>query len=178
MRTPVRLRPLTAEEATEVRRLANSRKAAIRLVQRARLIAFMLDDPNLYAGAAGLKAGFGTTGAGPVWVRRFNEAGLAGLEDKPRPGRQPTHSPEVRGQLVALALQKPSGLGYPFELWTLERLQGAFEQRHGVHLSDSTIWEWLAEEGLEWKRQQSWFHDVPRHDPEFAAKRGPSSPPM
>ena len=38
MRTPVRLRSLTAEEVTEVRRLANSRKEAIRLVQRARLI--------------------------------------------------------------------------------------------------------------------------------------------
>jgi transposase len=177
MRTAVRLRTLTAEEVTQVRRLANSRKAAARLVQRARLITFMLDDPNLYAGDAGLKAGFRTNGSGAMWVRRFNEAGVAGLEDKPRPGRQPTHSPEVRGQLVALAIQKPGSLGYPFELWTLERLQRAFEERHGVHLSDSTIWEWLAAEGLEWKRQQSWFHDVPRHDPEFVEKRGPSSPP-
>ncbi len=177
MRTPVRLRTLTAEEVTAVRRLANSRKEAARLVQRARLITFLLDDPTLYAGDAGLKAGFSTHGSGAMWVRRFNEAGVAGLEDKARPGRQPTHSREVRGQLVALAIQKPSSLGYPFELWTLERLQRAFEERHGVHLSDSTIWEWLAAEGLEWKRQQSWFHDVPRHDPEFVAKRGPSSPP-
>lgn len=177
MRTPIRLRTLTAEEVTEVRRLTDARKEAIRLVQRARLIVFMLDDPHLYAAEAGLKAGFRTNGAGATWVRRFNEAGIAGLQDKPRPGRKPTHRPEVRGQLVALAVQKPSGLGYPFALWTLERLQGAFEERHGVHLSDSTIWEWLAEEGLEWKRQQSWFHDVPRHDPEFVEKRGPSSPP-
>jgi transposase len=137
----------------------------------------MLDDLNLYAGDAGLKAGFRTNRSGAMWVRRFNEAGVAGLEDKPRPGRQPTHSPEVRGQLIALAIQKPSSLGYPFELWTLERLQRAFEERHGVHLSDSTIWEWLAAEGLEWKRQQSWFHDVTRHDPEFVEKRGPSLPP-
>ncbi len=178
MRTPVRLRTLTDEEVTEVRRLANSRKEAIRLVQRAQLITLMLDDSNLYAGEAGLRVGFRTPGSGAMWVRRFNEAGVAGLEDKPRPGRQPTHGPEVRGQLVALAIQKPSRLGYPFELWTLERLQRAFEERHGVHLSDSTIWEWLAAEGLEWKRQQSWFHDVPRHDPEFVEKRGPSSQPI
>ena len=177
MRTPVRLRSLTAEEVTEVRRLANSRKEAIRLVQRARLITLMLDDTNLYAGGAGLRVGFRTPGSGAMWVRRFNEAGVAGLQDKPRPGRQPTHGPEVRGQLVALAIQKPSRLGYPFELWTLERLQRAFEERHSVHLSDSTICEWLAAEGLEWKRQQSWFHDVPRHDPEFVEKRGPSWPP-
>lgn len=177
MRPPVRLRTLTAEEVTAVRRLANSRKEPIRLVQRARVIVGLLDDPSLYASDAGLKAGFRSNVMGAVWVRRFNEAGLAGLEDKPRPGRQRVHSAEVRGQLVALAVQKPGGLGYPFELWTLERLQRAFEERHGVHLSDSTIWEWLAEEGLQWKRQQSWFHDAPRHDPEFVEKRGPSLPP-
>jgi transposase len=165
MRTPVRLRTLTAEEATEVQRLAKSRKEAVRLVQRARLIVMMLEDATLYAGEAGVKAGFRSKGAGPLWVGRFNEAGLDGLQDKPRSGRQPTHSPEVHGQLVALALQKPGNLGYPFALWTLERLQRAFEERHGVHLSDSTIWEWLAEEGLGWKRQQSWFHEVAHHDP-------------
>lgn len=177
MRPPVRLRTLTAEEVIAVRRLANSRKEPIRLVQRARIIVGLLDDPSLYASDAGLKAGFRSNVMGAVWVRRFNEAGLAGLQDKPRPGRQRVHSAEVRGQLVALAVQKPRSLGYPFELWTLERLQRAFEERQGVHLSDSTIWEWLAEEGLQWKRQQSWFHDAPRHDPEFVEKRGPSSPP-
>ena len=65
-------------------------------------------------------------------------------------------------------------LGYPFELWTLERLQRAFEERQQVHLSDSTIWEWLEAEGLEWKRQQSWFHNAEKHDPEFVEKRGAS----
>jgi transposase len=52
-------------------------------------------------------------------------------------------------------------------------LQTAFEARQGVHLSDSTIWTWMAEEGFEWKRQQSWFQDAEKHDPEFAEKRGP-----
>jgi transposase len=80
----------------------------------------------------------------------------------------------VRSALISLAVQKPASLGLPFALWTLERLQTAFYQRHGVHLSDSTIWTWLADEGLHWKRQQSWGHDAPRHDPAFVAKRGPS----
>ncbi|HYG36604.1 MAG TPA: helix-turn-helix domain-containing protein [Clostridia bacterium] len=174
MRTPARLRTLTTEEVKEIQRLARSRKDPIRLVQRARIIAFMLEDPSLYASDAGLKAGFRSTSVGSDWVRRFNERGIAGLQDQDRPGRQPVHSTEVRSALVALALQKPSSLGYPFELWTLERLQQAFQEREGVHLSDSTIWEWLAAEGLEWKRQQSWFHDAEKHDPDFAEKRGPS----
>ena len=91
-----------------------------------------------------------------------------------RPGRQPTHKPEVRSALIALATQKPNTLGYPFKLWTLERLQRAFEERNHTHLSDSTIWEWLDAEGLEWKRQESWFHEAAKHDPEFVEKRGAS----
>jgi transposase len=66
--------------------------------------------------------------------------------------------------------------GLTFELWTLERLQTAFQERCGIHLSDSTIWEWLDAEGLEWKRQEIWFHEAEKHDPEFIEKRGASSP--
>ncbi len=174
MRTPVKLRTLTAEEVIEIKRLASSRKEPIRLVQRARIIASMIEDQRLYATEAGLNAGFASAVTGPTWVRRFNEKGIAGLEDQPRPGRQPIYGDEVHSQLVGLATQKPRTLGYPFALWTLERLQVAFQERYGVHLSDSTIWEWLAAEGLEWKRQESWFHDAQKHDPEFVEKRGAS----
>jgi transposase len=177
MRTPVKLRTLTAEEVPEIKRLASSRKEPIRLVQRARIIAFMLEDSSLYASEAGQRAGFASVVSGPVWVRRFNESGLAGLADQPRPGRTPTHGQEVHSQLVNLATQKPKNLGYPFELWTLERLQTAFQERYGLHLSDSTIWEWLDAEGLEWKRQESWFHEAEKHDPQFVEKRGASSQP-
>jgi transposase len=79
--------------------------------------------------------------------------------------------------LIGLAIQKPRSLGYPFALWTLERLQRAFEEREGIHLSDSTIWTWMADEGFAWKRQESWFHDAENHDPEFVEKRGASSRP-
>ena len=157
MRPAVKLRSLTTEEETEIRRLTASRKAPHRLVQRAQVIVAMLDDPKLHATHAGFKAGFSGQQSGITWVRRFNEAGLAGLEDKPKSGRPATHSQEVRSELISLALQKPDTLGYPFKLWTLERLQTAFKERQGVHLSDSTIWEWVEAEGFEWKRQQSWL---------------------
>jgi len=168
----IRLRSLTTEEKTEVQRLASSRKEPIRLVQRARIIAHMLENPGLTATQAGLRAGFQSAAMGTVWVKRFNAEGLAGLEDRRRSGRKPTHSQEVRSALVSLALQKPRSLGYPFELWTLERLQVAFKERQGIHLSDSTIWTWMDEEGFQWKRQQSWFREVEKHDPEFVEKRG------
>jgi transposase len=176
----VQVRVVDAVEAAAVRRLAAARTEPAAVVQRARVIRALLDAPpsaRLSASAAGRRAGFTRDDAGPRWVRRFNAAGVAGLRDARRPGRPATHPRAVRDALIALAVQKPAGFGEPFALWTLERLQRAFQQRHGVHLSDSTIWTWLKEEGLVWKRQQSWFHEPARHDPAFAEKRGSSSRP-
>jgi transposase len=174
MRKAVKLRPLTTEEESEIRRMAASRKAPHRLVQRAQVIVAMLNDPKLHATHAGFQAGFLGQQSGLTWVKRFNEAGVAGLEDKPKSGRPPTHDQKVRSELISLALQKPDTLGYPFKLWTLERLQTAFQERQGIHLSDSTIWEWVKAEGFEWKRQESWFHEAEKHDPQFVEKRGAS----
>lgn len=168
----IRLRALTTEEKEAINRITASRTESVRRVQRARIIKSMAEDSQLTASDAGQLAGFSSNAIGPMWVKRFNEAGLAGLEDKPRPGRTPVHSQDVRSALISLALQKPRSLGYPFTLWTLERLQTAFRERHNTHLSDSTIWTWMDEEGLKWKRQQSWFHEAEKHDPEFGEKRG------
>lgn len=89
---PVKLGILTTEEITEIKRLAVSRKEPIRSVQRARIIASMLEDLKLYATEAGLKAGFKSSPIGAEWVRRFNKDGLKGLEDQPHRGKgQPTH---------------------------------------------------------------------------------------
>jgi transposase len=88
--------------------------------------------------------------------------------------RVPVHAAAVHSALISLATQKPDTLGNPFKLWTLARLQTALAERQGVHLSDSTIWTWLEDEALHWKRQQSWFHDAEKHDLEFVQKRGPS----
>ena len=174
MRPRVKLRPLSPEEETEVRKLANAQNAPAKLVKRATILVNMLDDENLLATDAGVRAGF-STAIGAVWVRRFNEKGIAGLQDLPRSGCPRTHDEKVRSRLIGLALQKPPTLGYPFAMWSLERLQTAFKEREGLHLSDSTIWEWMEAEGFQWKRQQSWFHDVEKHDPEFVEKREPLS---
>ena len=92
----IRLRTLAAEEKVEIQRLAASRKESIRLVQRARVIAAMDEDPELTATEAGLRAGFGSNAIGPVWVKRFNEEGLAGLHPFGCPER--TRSSSRRAQ--------------------------------------------------------------------------------
>jgi transposase len=143
----LKLRPVGQKEAEMIHRLASSRKESASLVQRARVIQALLDNPALSADEAGRIAGFKTDLSGRYWVKRFNTKGIDGLRDIPRSGRPLVHDQRVRNALINLASQKPRTLGYPFELWTLERLQRALQEREGIHLSDSTIWEWLNAKG-------------------------------
>lgn len=161
-----------------MRRLAASRKQEARVVQRAKVIVAMAEDRALTARDAALQAGFASVQSGITWVKRFNADGVAGLCDVPRSGARVTYNEEVRGRLIALARQKPRSLGYVFELWRLQRLQDAFAEREEVRVARSTLWEWLSAEGLIWKRQQSWLHDVQKQAPELVEKRGPSSRPI
>jgi transposase len=166
------VRTLTADEANELKRLAGSRTAPHRVVQRARII---------WASAQGETVPFMARQVGlsafrvRAWIHRFNRHGLAGLADAPRAGRPRQHDETTRGTVVALARTKPRNLGLPFALWTLARLQQALRERHGFGVTPATIWKWLKAEGLVWRRQQSWFHVTV--DVAFVAKRGRSSRP-
>jgi len=53
----IQLHELIAEEEAEICRLATSRPAAVRLVQRAKIIAALAKDPQLKAPGAGLRTG-------------------------------------------------------------------------------------------------------------------------
>jgi len=172
MSRTLRLRNTSNEEAEKIRKLSLSKTQPANLIQRAKVIQLLLDNPKMYVKDAAVLVRFKSAQQAGTWIKRFNEHGLDGLKDKQRSGRRPIHTQDIHSCLISLALQKPGSLGYPFALWTLERLQTAFKERKGIHLSDSTIWEWLANEGLKWKRQQSWFHEPERHDPEFVEKRG------
>ena len=62
----IRLRALRTKEEAEIKRIANSRKEPIWLVQRARIIERMHDEAELTASDAGLKAGFRSNVVGPI----------------------------------------------------------------------------------------------------------------
>ena len=167
------VRDVSEIESRDLRTLANSRTEPHRIVQRAQLIVNMMDDSQLTASKAALQVGFKTGVSGAQWVKRFNNEGLDGITDRPRSGAPTTHSIEVRSRLIDLAMHRPSSLDYPFELWTIERLQISFKEREGVYLARSRICTWIQDEGLNWKRQQSWFHDAEKQDDQFVEKRGP-----
>ena len=163
------VRELTAEEEQEVGRLARSRTAPVRLVERARIIGLAAHGRRLPGIAAELGVSERTVRR---WVARFNAQGLAGLADAPRTGRPATYPPEAVGELIAASLTKPDELGLPFGAWTLDRLAAYLHEAKGIAIKRSRIGEILQAEGLRWRTQETWFGERP--DPAFAEKRGPS----
>jgi transposase len=106
------------------------------------------------------------------WLKRFNARGPPGLEEDVRSGRPPTYSAEQRSAVINAALTRPADLGLPFACWTLDRLVAHLGER-GIAMRRSRISEIFIQEGLKWRREETWFGE--RVDPEFARKRGRSS---
>jgi transposase len=183
----LRVRDLTSEEAAAIQRLAQSRTAAARSVERARIIDQARQGQSVRVIADLLHLCPDTV---RLWLKRFNADGLDGLADKLRQGRPTTYSSEQVGELVAAALTKPADLGLPFGSWTLDRLEVYLSEAQGIPIKRSRIDQLLVAEGLRWRTQETWFGDraslpprklaagaapkEPGVAPDFARKRGPS----
>ena len=165
----LRVRELTAEERAAIQRLAHSRTEAARTVERARIIWLASRGERGPAIATQLGLSQVTT---RLWLKRFNQEGLAGLADRPRSGAPPTYSPEQVGEVIAVSRTNPTSLGLPFGSWTLDRLEAYLNEAQGLPIKRSRIGELLQAEGLRWRRPEPWFGE--RVDPACAEKRGPA----
>lgn len=56
------------------------------------------------------------------WARRFSRGGVAGLDEKPRPGRAPVFSPEVALYIVKLACERPDDRDRSLAQWDCPEL--------------------------------------------------------
>jgi transposase len=74
--------------------------------------------------------------------------------------------------VIATALTKPETLGLPFAALTLDRLTAYLHEEKGIAMQHSRIDEILIQEGLRWRKPETWFGE--RVDPAFAEKRGRS----
>lgn len=166
----LQLRVLTTEERQALDRFARSRTVEARLKERVQIILAAARAETLSAIARNHDTGLKTV---RLWVSRFNAHGIDGLRDAPRSGRPPIYTPEQVGQLVALALTRPSALGLPFGCWTLDRLAAYVREHHGIRMKRGRINQVLHREGLRWRAEETWFGE--RVDPQFAEKRGKSS---
>src|SRR5512138_1678036 len=163
----LRVRELTTEEQTHIERLARSRTAAAREVERAQMVWYSHQGESVQRLAERLDV---CTATVRFWIKRFNAAGIGGLNDEYREGRPATYKADEVSEVIALSLTDPQSLNLPFASWTLDRLAAYLNEEKGIGMKRSRIDEILRAEGLRWRTQETWFGE--RVDPDFARKRG------
>ena len=136
------------DEQTKIERLTHAQSAPVRLVRRARIIHLALQGLTVPHIAAQLQI---SEKAVRQWLKRFETAGLDGLEDAPRSGRPHTYRLDGTNWVIAKARSLPptpeersqdgeeeaAANVPPTCHWTLDRLQAE-----------------LAKDGLAIKRSQ------------------------
>lgn len=164
---------LSADERAKIERLTHAQTAPVRLARRAHVIALAAQGLSAPQIAHQLQI---SEKAVRQWLKRFEAAGLAGLEDAPRSGRPPTYAPDVTNQVIAKARSLPpkpqDGETPPTCHWTLDRLQAELA-KDGIAIKRSQIRRLLKAEHIAWQKPRTWLEST---DPDFAEKRGASLP--
>jgi transposase len=73
------------------------------------------------------------------WVRRYNGEGLAGLRDRPRPGRKPRLAPEQAAELEAVVERGPDPEHDGVVRWRRVDLRALIETRFAVRLHERSV---------------------------------------
>ena len=97
-------------------------------MERAQILLAYRENPSFFA--VGKRLGVHHQTVQRCVERAVAYGPLAALDDRPRPGKEPTITPEARAWLVSLACDKAKNNGYPHELWTT-RLLARHARKHG-----------------------------------------------
>jgi transposase len=119
---------MTKAEVARLAAISRSRTEPASRVERAQMLLAYRENPSFFAAAR-------RVGGHHQTVQRCVERALAygplvALDDRPRPGKEPTITPEAKAWLVSLACDKAKEHGYPHELWTT-RLLARHAREHG-----------------------------------------------
>lgn len=111
---------LTAAARVELDRRVRARTSRQQEALRARIVLLAADGLDTTAIASTLGIARGTARS---WRARFVAAGLAGLGDRPHCPPPRRYGPEVQAQIVVLACQPPTDLGWAGQShWTIKDL--------------------------------------------------------
>jgi transposase len=141
----LQVRELSDKEREVIHQAARSRTAAVRQVERVRIIQVSSEGRSVADIATRLQLKEAKV---RKWIKRVNAARLSGLEDVPRVGRPATYTAEEVSEVIATALTDPQSLGLPFASWTLDRLQAYLNEVKGIGMKRSRIADLLLREGL------------------------------
>jgi transposase len=163
---------MTGEDIRQLMAISRSRTERASRVKRAQMLLAYRENPSFFA--VGQKLG-----AHHQTVQRCIEKAVAygplsALDDRPRPGKEPTITPEAKAWLVSVACDKAKEHGYPHELWTT-RLLARHAREHGpavghdclAHLVQGTVCKILGHEEIKPHKVRYYLE---RRDAEFEEK--------
>src|SRR5215468_670321 len=147
--------------SAKLRSITHSRTEPASRVERARILLAYREDPSFFA--VGRRLGLHHQTVQRCVERAVAEGPMAALDDRPRPGKEPT-----------LACRKAKELGYPHELWTT-RLLASHAREHGpaqghaclAHLAQGTVCKILDQEEVKPHKVRYYLE---QRDPDFAEK--------
>src|SRR6266403_3908490 len=111
---------MSDEENGRLGLIARSRSESASRVERAQMLLAYRQKPSFFA--VGQELGQHHHTVQRCVERAMVYGPLAALDDRPRPGKEPTITPEAKAWLVSLACEKAKEHGYPHELWTTRLL--------------------------------------------------------
>ena len=160
------------EEIGTLAAIARSRSEAARRVERAQTLLTYQENPSFFAVEQRLGLHHQTV---QRCVERAMAYGpLAALDDRPRPGKEPTITPEAKAWLVSLACEKAKEHGYPHELRTTRLLARhardnapAAGHKSLANLVQGTVCKILAQEKVKPRKVRYYLE---RRDAEFEQK--------
>ena len=163
---------LTDADTVKLKSIAQSRTEPASRVERARILLAYREDPSFFA--VGQARGLHHQTVQRCVERAVAEGPLAALDDRPRPGREPTITIEAKSWLVDLACRKAKDFGYPHELWTT-RLLAWHAREHGpaqghaclANLAQGTVCKILDQNDVKPHKMRYYLE---RRDTDFAKK--------
>src|SRR6266436_2349783 len=163
---------MTEEDVAHLTAVSRSRTEPASRVQRAQMLLAYRESPSFFA--VGQRVGVHHQTVQRCIERALAYGPLMALDDRPRPGKEPTITPEAKARLVSLVCDKAKDHGYPHELWTT-RLLARHAREHGAaaghgclaNLVQGTVCKILGQEEV--KPHKVRYH-LERRDTEFEQK--------
>src|SRR6202048_3931234 len=160
------------EGVARLRAIARSRTEPASRVERAQMLLAYRENPSFFA--VGQRLGVHHQTVQRCIERALAYGPLMALDDPPRPGKEPTITPEAKAWLVSLACDKAKDHGYPHELWTT-RLLARHAREHGpaaghqclANLVQGTVCKILGQEEVKPHKVRYYLE---RRDAEFEQK--------
>ena len=163
---------MTDEDVARLMAISRSRTEPASRVERAQMLLAYREKPSFFA--VGQRLGVHHQTVQRCIGRALAYGPLMALDDRPRPGKEPTITPEAKAWLVSLACRKAKELGYPHELWTT-RLLARHAREHGAaagheclaNLVQGTVCKILGQEEIKPHKVRYYLE---RRDAEFEQK--------